>query len=359
MRRFQAATAAILTAAIAALVPAPAGAAVRAVTMGLPAADQAKFNGTYLADVNDFFPHRVIVNVGDRVDFVPSGFHAAEIPAVGAAAASWVDAMAPVRNVLDAAGSRFWFDGAAAHGYLGALSATLYGRRAVYDGSQAVRTGLPGGPGLKPARVRFTRGGRYTYWCNLHAGMHGVVDVRPRGERVPSARRDRRRVRRQVARALKIAAKLSRSHAVAPGTVHVGVAGAHGVEWFGMRPARLTVPVGTTVRFAKSPGSYEDHTATFGPGTPGAQPKSYLGRLSASFQAPRFDPRAYYPSEPPGTVGTLTPGLHGNGFWNSGLMDSGPGTPMPDSGSVTFGAPGTYTYHCLLHTFMSGTVIVK
>jgi plastocyanin len=351
---------ATLAAAIAALAPASAGAAVKRVTMGLPAGDQATFNEKHLADVNDFFPHRTIVNVGDRVDFVPTGFHAVDVPAVGASAPSWVAPKTPlVGDVRDAAGARFWFDGGAAHGYLDALSRTLWGRRAVYDGRHSVRTGLPGGPGLKPARVRFTRAGRFTYWCNLHAGMRGVVEVRRRGEAVPTARRDRRRVRRQVARDLAIAKRLPAAHATEPATVDVGVAGAHGVEYFGMYPAKLTVPVGTTVRFRKSAGSFEDHTAAFGPQHPGAKPTSYLGRLSASFQAPVFDPRAYYPSDAPGTVATLTPRLHGNGFWNTGLMDSGPGTPMPDSGSVTFGAPGTYRYHCLLHTFMSGTVVVQ
>jgi plastocyanin len=188
--------------------------------------------------------------------------------------------------------------------------------------------------------------------------MTGVVDVRPRGRSVHTARRDARTVRRQIARDLTIAKGLPKIPLTA-GTVDVGVAGARGVEWFGMHPARVTVPVGTTLRFRKSPGSYEDHTATFGPGLPGAKPQSYVGRLSASFQSPVFDPRAYYPSEPAGSLATLTPALHGNGFWNSGLMDSGPATPMPDSASVTFGVAGTYSYFCLLHTFMRGTVVVR
>jgi plastocyanin len=342
------------------LLPASAGAAVKAVTMGLPSAAQKTFNETYLADVNDFFPHRVAVNVGDRVDFLPTGFHAVEIPAAGAAPVSWVAGTgARVTRAVDRAGSPFWFDGSDAKGYLGALSSTLYGRRAVYDGSAPVLTGLPDGPGLKPARVRFARAGRYEYWCNLHAGMRGIVEVRPHGAPVPTARQDARKVRRQIARDLAIAKRLPASHATEPATVDVGVAGEHGVEWFGMHPSRLTVPVGTTVRFRKSAGSFEDHTATFGTQHPGAKPKSYLGRLSASFQSPVFDPRAYYPSDPAGTVATLTPSLHGNGFWSTGLMDSSPATPMPDSGSVTFGAPGTYRYYCLLHTFMSGTVVVR
>jgi plastocyanin len=106
-----------------------------------------------------------------------------------------------------------------------------------------------------------------------------------------------------------------------------------------------------------SKGSYEAHTATFGPGTPGAEPQSYLGQIAASFEgAPVLDPRGVYPSDV--TPQTLTPALHGNGFWNSGVLDKASGTPLPDSASVTFGAAGTYTYYCMIHPFMRGTVTV-
>ena len=32
---------------------------------------------------------------------------------------------------------------------------------------------------------------------------------------------------------------------------------------------------------------------------------------------------------------------------------------FPSSGKVTFDTPGTYTYYCLIHPFMKGTVTVK
>ena len=70
------------------------------------------------------------------------------------------------------------------------------------------------------------------------------------------------------------------------------------------------------------PASYDVHTATTGPGNPESEPNSYLGQIAASFNSPVFDPRAVYPSEPPGPAGTLTPALHGNGFWNTGVMDT-------------------------------------
>jgi plastocyanin len=127
-----------------------------------------------------------------------------------------------------------------------------------------------------------------------------------------------------------------------------------------MLPAEKTVPVGTRLTFRMTPGSYEDHTATFGPGNPESEPSSYLGVLAAGFNAPVFDQRAVYPSESPAGAGaTLTPTLHGNGFWNTGVMDRSIRTPLPESDAVTFGAPGTYTYYCLIHTFMRGTITVQ
>ena len=40
------------------------------------------------------------------------------------------------------------------------------------------------------------------------------------------------------------------------------------------------------------------------------------------------------------------------GAWDTGLVMPGA------SGSITFGAPGIYAYHCTLHTWMKGTVVV-
>jgi plastocyanin len=107
-----------------------------------------------------------------------------------------------------------------------------------------------------------------------------------------------------------------------------------------------------------SKGTYETHTATFGPGNPESEPSSYLGQIAASFAAPVLDARGVYPSEVPGTVATLSGALHGNGFWNSGALDRVGATPSPESASVKFGTPGSYTYYCLIHPFMRGTINV-
>jgi len=189
--------------------------------------------------------------------------------------------------------------------------------------------------------------------------MNGVVSVRAKGARVPSAKADRRAVNRQLASSRKVAKQLPKTKPPS-GVIDVGVAGPDGEEFFGMVPDAVTVPTGTTLRFRMSPRSYDVHTATTGPGNPDNEPNSYLGQLGRSIQQdPVFDPRAAYPSERPPTTGTLTPLLHGNGFWNTGVMDNSTATPLPESNAVTFGAPGKYDFYCLIHPFMKATVTVQ
>src|SRR5207248_10984474 len=133
-----------------------------------------------------------------------------------------------------------------------------------------------------------------------------------------------------------------------------------GVEYFGFLPGNLAVQRGTTITFGMSKGSLEDHTATFGPGNPEADPASYLGQIAASFNGPGpFDPRAVYPSDPPGTPASFTASSHGNGFWGSGVLDTSSATPLPPSNTVRFDQDGTYNYYCMIHPFMHGTVTVS
>ncbi len=131
------------------------------------------------------------------------------------------------------------------------------------------------------------------------------------------------------------------------------------MDQFAFLPRTLTVPAGTTVRFEMPTKSREAHTATFGPGDPIKEEGSYLGKLAASFVQPVFDPIAFYPSDVPGTVGTVNAAAHGNGFWNSGFLDQDPLYPTPSANSATFDTPGTYEYFCLIHPFMHGTVVVQ
>jgi plastocyanin len=40
-------------------------------------------------------------------------------------------------------------------------------------------------------------------------------------------------------------------------------------------------------------------------------------------------------------------------------MDTSNASPLPASGAVTFGAPGSYDFYCLIHPFMKATVTVQ
>lgn len=350
---------AVLLAALSALIiPATAGAATKTVLMGEPASSQKTFEQKYGSDADAYFPRTATVHVGDSVRFVPVGFHTVEFPKKGAKALGLVSPGAPVAGATDAAGVPFWFNGLPQLGFTPALAKPGFGKKFIYTGAKAVRSGLPFARKPKPMTVLFPKAGTYTYFCNVHTGMKGKVRVVAKSRPVPSAAADKATVARQVASGLAVAKGLGATKSPA-NTVTVGPQGKGGIAFFGFAPAKLTVPTGTTVTFNMAPGSFEDHTVSFGPGNPGKEPTSYLGKLAASFNSPAFDPAATYPSDPPTSVPTLTSTSHGNGFWNAGVLDQNSATPLPSSGRVTFGQAGTYDYYCLIHTFMHGQVVVQ
>ena len=338
--------------------PGVAQARTKSVNMGIPPKAAKQFQPLGV-DVNDFFPHGITINKGDKIRFLPVGFHSFDLPARGGDMLPLISPTGQkVSGVNDAAGQPFWFNGLDQVGFTPALAQGTFGKKLSYNGSKRAMSGLPLGNNLKPVTVTFKKIGTFTYYCNIHAGMTGKVTVKAKGRSVPSKKADRRAVNRQVAASVKESKKLPKATPPA-NTVNVGVAGKNGEEFFGFVPNQMTVPTGTTLNFRISPGSYDVHTATTGPGNPESDPNSYLGQIAASFQSPVFDPRAVYPSEPPPSTGTLTPLLHGNGFWNSAVMDTAAGTPLPASNSVTFGAPGTYDFYCMIHPFMKATVTVQ
>jgi plastocyanin len=337
-------------------VPGMAAAKTKSVSMGTPTSAAPKFQAVG-ADVNDFFPHGVTIRAGQKVKFVPSGFHSLNIPKKGGGPLALIAPTSTPANSTDANGAPFWFNGQPTLGFNPGLLTNNFGKKFTYTGKKGIESGLPAGAALKPITVKFKKAGRYTYFCDIHPGMKGTVTVKKRKAGIPSAKADRKRLKKQIARDLKIAKGLPKS-TVAGNTVDVGVAGKHGVEFFGFLPGNLTVPVGTTVNFTMTPGSYEAHTATAGPGDIN-DPNSYIGALAKAFEAPVIDPRATYPSDPPNAgPAVLTPASHGNGFWNSGAIDANP-SPLASSNSVTFGQAGTYTFYCLIHPFMKGTVTVQ
>jgi plastocyanin len=197
--------------------------------------------------------------------------------------------------------------------------------------------------------VKFTTTGTFSVLCDLHHGMQATVVVLPKGQALPPAAKVKAGLVAQLTADL---TSLQQAAKIAPpaNTVSVGSAGPGGAELFAMFPATLHVAVGTTVTFEMSPDSREVHTVTFGP-------ESYLQTLVKGFLAdPQLTQQILYPSDVP-TV-SLSPTSHGNGFANIGALDTESGTAPPASGTVTFTAPGTYHYICVIHPFMQGTVIV-
>ncbi len=325
------------TAAVSLVLPAAAQAVTKQVYEGLPPQPQKKFiDPKYNTDAIDFFPHTATIHVGDSVKFSATAFHNVDIPARGKKPVDLLVAGAAIAGSNDAAGAPYWFNGLPNFGFNPALvsghppvnydpfkTAKGKGRFFTYTGAKGVATPIPFEDNPKPLTVKFAK----------------------------------KTLKAQIDRDFKIAKTLNKTPMPA-NTISVGYAGAHGVEFFGYLPTTTTVPAGTTVRFQMSPKSYESHTATTGPGDPIKDPNSYLSIIAASFFSPQFVPQGVYPSQPFGAVASLTPTSHGNGFWNSGALDVVASSPQPASASVTFSAPGTYQFYCMVHPQMHGTVIV-
>lgn len=342
--------------------PAVANASNQTVFMGPPPKTQEMLGDKYGGDVNAFFPSVTTINVGNTVTFTP-GFHNVDFPAKGQQPLPFIIPTGDkASGASDAAGAPFWFNGQDIVGFNPAMAnpdTTL-----THSGSgKRVASGIPViGPKPKPIEVKFTRKGSFNYWCDVHPGMKGRVNVLPRRSKAPTKRQHNRAIRNQVASAERALKRLRTSKPPA-GIVNVGVAAPGGVEYFQLVGPAAPIKVGTTLRFQMTKGSYETHTATTGPGNPMDEKDttSYLNKLAATFQGPGpFDPIAIYPSDQPGgTPASLTPQLHGNGFWNSGAMDTAAGSPLPSNNSVRFDAPGTYTFWCLIHPFMKTTITVE
>ncbi len=370
------------TAIVLVVAPNSAAAATKRVGMGLPSGVQKKFD-SLKSDVDAFFPATVSVHVGSTVRFVPDrprapgasrsllrqpnaivGYHTVDFPARGRGPLAFVTPVGEKADQRDAAGARFWFRGFDVFGANPKLLTRTFGTTLRYDGSKRLTSGLPEIGVSRPVTVRFARAGTYTYFCNIHPGMKGIVRVLPKGRPVPSVAADRKTVSAQVKAALRTAKSLVHSRVARRVKnkklrINIGQAGAGGVERFAFARASFTVPRGTTVKFAMPAASRETHTAATGPGNP-SQDDSYLGKLAKSFESTSADPVAAFPSDAPtlGPVG-LTPKLHGNGFWNTGVLDAfGPSLPPADQ-SVRFSKAGTYRFYCLIHPFMRTTITVR
>ncbi len=310
-------------------------------------------------DLGAFFPSALTVHAGDAVRFQIMGFHDVAYLPLGMAPPPLAlpQPGSHVGDVRDAAGSPFWFD-AAPRLQVNPMVALPAGGGTL-DPAAYANSGLPSR--TKPTGtwlLRFTHPGTFRLHCLVHRGMSMVVHVVPRRRAVPSPAQVRARARAELRAALALARRLERFRP--PRLTVLAGHDAGPVSWMRFFPEHLRVRVGQTVTF-RVDSMMDPHTITFGP-------ESYTGEIERTLIEPQpaaggppalvFNPLGVYPSEPPRSPLIYTGANHGNGFLNSGMLDTNPSTPNPPEVRITFTRPGTYRFECVIHPDMDGTITV-
>lgn len=308
-------------------------------------------------NLNGFYRKRVMIHVGDTVRWAFSRrvVHTVTFLAPGEKppALEVTDPAHPYTGFKDPAGASYWFNGQPSlaipteHAFPQGGAST--------DGTQPRSSGLSV-PSFKPYRLRFTKAGTYRYYCLVHPGMAGSVKVVRKGRAVPSARADRKARIAAFARAVKRARNLAQFQP-AQNTVVAGHDRGD-VAWFRFFPGTTTIKAGQSVRFSIASKS-EIHTVAFGPETYRDALEEQLVMVQAQPSGPprlQFHPEIFLPSD--AVLPPYTGTNHGNGFLNTGILDTNAQSPPPSNASVTFTTPGSYVYECTIHPGMEGTVRV-
>jgi plastocyanin len=222
-----------------------------------------------------------------------------------------------------------------------------------YDGNGLAGSGL-----LNKGQtysLTFPNPGTYTYYCAIHAGMAGSIQVQPSGQTADSqAAIDARRsaqintdiANKGVPTVMSNLGELPTEGATV-GVVAGAQVGQADVDRF--FPPRVVVHTGDSVTWV---WKTEDtpHTVTFLAGQPA--PDVIVPQPQPN-GPPRLqlNPQVLAPSGDPTN-------FEGAPFLNSGFLQPAPGQPTPTF-TVSFNAPGTYDYLCLLHAGMVGTIVVE
>ncbi len=308
------------------------------------------------------------VHVGDTVQWLDNGGHTVTFARGNTDIPLLVpDPSAVVTNALDAGNTPFWFNSQPQldfdpRGVVASNVRTVHGEQVgVEDGSQLVGSGLYTGNGNPPKFVlKFTKAGTYKYQCAVHPNMNGAIKVLPRGAKIPSAAADVHHEKAILTR--QVAAFVSLADYTPPAdTVSAGHDEGQ-LSLLNFFPSTLHVPVGATVTFSET-SDVEVHTFSFGP-------SAYLANISNNLIEPiksaagpptlEFNPLIAYSSDIAGSSGIpqYTGTNHGNGFFNTGILDANPGSTAGTSFAVKFTKAGTYDFQCLIHPFMKGQIVV-
>jgi plastocyanin len=333
------------------LVPASAHAATKPVYVGPPPKGMIPgYDGpAYDAGV---YPTRITIAAGDSLKVSTTGAPGdLTYVAKGGKLPSYVAAAGPaVSGARDAAGADLWFNGQPELALNPAIGGPS-GKR--INGRRTVTSGVLGLGPVKSWKVRFTKPGTYKLVSVFHHGVTLTVVVKRKGARVPTAKRDRRAIARQLEQTTKLARRLS----AAKGPANAVQAGSDdkGVAVIGFFPASKTIQAGDSVTFEMSKRSIEFHNIAFGP-------EAYIGEQIKTFfgEDGTLNPFVTYRSEKPGTAIAFDGANHGNGFVNTGIIDADPASDFPSKETVRFTRAGTYTYYCVVHgPDMKGTITVR
>jgi plastocyanin len=341
--------------AVALAVPAAADAATKKVQAGpFGAVGKQIFDAG--GDGNQYYRRTITIHRGDKVRWTINGFHSVTFAPAGEDPPGLIlpDPANLVSGAADAGGTAFWFNGQPNFN-LNLLAATPQGGKKL-DPDALTSSGLPLEGPPEPYTLKFPKTGTYTYVCTVHPGMESKVKVVRPGRPIPSAKKDKKAAKKELAKTLKQVEKRADGPSGLQNTIQAGHDKAGGVTLFKFFPANAVVKAGDALTLQMPPSSSEVHSFTFGPSNGQDQ---YVDQIAQTLLGPVFNPIGVYPSEQPPAVSTYLPTMHGNGFWNSGLLDSDELTPLPASTQVRFGQPGTYSYLCLIHPFMQGQVTVN
>jgi plastocyanin len=347
----------LVIATLAAACAAPAASAkTKVVVAGGPPPNAGQAGGLKFPaalDFNGFFRRTVTIHAGDSVKWVFSKrvVHTVTFLAKGQSrpALEQPDPTHPYTGFNDSTGAPFWFNGQPSL-LIPPDHAFPQGGPAA-DGTTYRNSGLSA-PTFAPYTLKFPKKGTYKYLCLVHPGMDGRVKVLPKSARIPSAKADRKARNAEYRKAFKAAKKLAKLKP--KGNDVVAGSDKGNVAWFRFFPATRTIKAGQSVHFSITSKS-EIHTMSFGP-----QATADLVMVEPQASGPprlQFSPLIMLPSDLP--LPPYTGSNHGNGFFNTGLMDTNPQSPPPSSVDVTFTTPGNYLYECTIHPGMQGTIRVE
>jgi plastocyanin len=302
---------------------------------------------------SDFFPSKVTIAKGDSVKFTwGTGFGDVAFVPKGEDVPPFALPVPdqPIAGAKDAAGADLWFNGLP--NLVPNMPALSPSGGKVITGSKFVSSGLAMDGPPKPWKVRFPKAGRYELTSVFHPSLELDVVVKKSRKGVPSRKQDRRFLAKQTRAVTKQAKRLAAFDGPSGNVIRAGN-DAGGTAQIAFFPAEKTVAVGEPVTFAMSKSSIEIHNVAFGP-------KDYLDGHAKAFFGPVFEPFVLYRSQAPGTALVADGAVHGNGWVNTGVLDTDAASPFPRKDTVTFTKPGTYAYYCAVHgNDMAGEITVR